>query len=241
VYLFETTHKGIILYGPPGTGKTMIAKAIANEIKAHFILVNGPEILSKWQGKSEKNIRDIFEEANRFSPSVIFFDEIDAIASKRSGGDGARNASRIVNQLLTLFDGVTENKGVVIIASTNRIELIDPAIIRSGRFDYKIEVPNPNLEGCLTILELKTREMPLDKNFNLVEFSKNLLGLSGAEIAFITNEAAYNAMRRSINIKDLINNELEMDYNHVLIEKQDFEKALATLKEEKQTGKRLGF
>jgi transitional endoplasmic reticulum ATPase len=227
-------HKGIILHGPPGTGKTMIAKAIANEIKAHFILVNGPEILSKWVGESEKNLRNLFEEANKYQPSVIFFDEIDAIASKRSGSETGRNAAQIVNQLLTLFDGVKENKGVVILASTNRIELLDPAILRSGRFDYKIAVPNPNLEGCRIILEIKTKKMPVANSFNIQEFSKKLLGLSGAEIAFVVNEAAYNALRRTTNIKQLVKKDIEQSFDTIKIEKKDFEKALETLLTEKK-------
>ncbi len=234
-------HKGIILYGPPGTGKTMIAKAIANEIKAHFILVNGPEILSKWVGESEKNLRDLFEEANKYQPSVIFFDEIDAIASKRSGSETGRNAAQIVNQLLTLFDGVKENKGVVILASTNRIELLDSAILRSGRFDYKIAVPNPNLEGCRIILEIKTRNMPVGNSLNINEFSAKLLGLSGAEIAFVVNEAAYNALRRTTNIKQLVKEDIEQNFDTIKIEKKDFEKALKTLLTEKKTKNPLGF
>lgn len=234
-------HKGIILHGPPGTGKTMIAKAIANEIKAHFILVNGPEVVSKWQGESEKNLRDIFDEANNYAPSVIFFDEIDALASKRSASEMRRSASQIVNQMLTLFDGVNENKGVVVLASTNRIELLDPAILRSGRFDYKIEVPNPNLEGCLTILKIKTQKMPIDKAFDLEQFAPKLLGLSGAEIAFVVNESAYNALRRSINIIDSIKKQSKQSFEDIIIENQDFEKALQTLKSEKKEDKRLGF
>jgi SpoVK/Ycf46/Vps4 family AAA+-type ATPase len=234
-------HKGIILYGPPGTGKTLIAKAIGNEINAHFILVNGPEIVSKWVGKSEKNLREIFEEANNYSPSIIFFDEIDAIASKRSSSESPRYAAQIVNQLLTLFDGVIENKGVVIMASTNRIELIDPAILRSGRFDYKIEVPFPNLEGCMTILQLKSKKMPLEKSFNLQNFSKKLLGLSGAEITFIVNEAAYNALRRSFNIKDSLKKKAKQDLDQIIVETRDFDKAIETLKAEKQTNTRIGF
>jgi ATP-dependent 26S proteasome regulatory subunit len=234
-------HKGIILYGPPGTGKTLIAKAIANEINAHFILVNGPEIVSKWVGKSEKNLREIFEEANNYSPSIIFFDEIDAIASKRSGSESSRYAAQIVNQLLTLFDGVVENKGVVVIASTNRIELLDPAFLRSGRFDYKIEIPYPNLEGCLTILQIKTRKMPLEKSFHIQNFSKKLLGLSGAEITFVVNEAAYNSLRRSINIRDSIKRQAKHNLDQIIIETRDFEKALETLKAEKQTSLRIGY
>jgi len=234
-------HKGIILYGPPGTGKTLIAKAIANEINAHFILINGPEIISKWLGKSEKNLRNIFEEANNYSPSIIFFDEIDAIASKRSGSESARYASQIVNQLLTLFDGVSENKGVVIMASTNRIELIDPAFLRPGRFDYKIEVPYPGPEGCQTIFKIKTEKMPIHESFNLSDFCKKLYGLSGAEIAFIANEAAYNSIRRSINIKDSIKKKLKHNFRQIIMETQDFEKALETLQAEKQTRIRMGF
>jgi ATP-dependent 26S proteasome regulatory subunit len=234
-------HKGIILYGPPGTGKTLIAKAIANEINAHFILVNGPEIVSKWVGKSEKNLREIFDEANDYSPSIIFFDEIDAIASKRSGSESPRYAAQIVNQLLTLFDGVTENKGVVIMASTNRIELLDPAILRPGRFDYKIEIPNPNLEGCLSILQLKAKKIPLEKSFNMQNFSKKLYGLSGAEITFVVNEAAYNALRRSFNIKDSIKMKVKQNLDQIIVETRDFDKAIETLKAEKQTNTRIGF
>ncbi|MDE6019715.1 MAG: AAA family ATPase, partial [Ruminococcus sp.] len=196
-------HKGVLLYGPPGCGKTLIAKAIANEIKAHFISVNGPEILNKYVGQSEANLRKIFEEAKTHSPTVIYFDEFDSISSTRDS-DGNPLMASVVNQLLTLMDGVEDSIQICAIASTNRIDMIDEAIKRPGRFDYVIEIQRPSPEGCKSIFKIHTKNMPVDPTFDYGSFvERYLVGSTGAEIAFVVSEAAYNSIRRTIDISEL--------------------------------------
>lgn len=227
-------HKGILLYGPPGCGKTLIAKAIANEVNAHFITVNGPEILNKYIGQSEENLRKIFEEAKAIRPSIIYFDEFDAIATKRDSDDHLA-LSTVVNQLLTLMDGVSEND-VCCIASTNRIDMIDDAIKRPGRFDYVIEIKKPSPEGCRQIFKIHTGRMPVDTSFNKDDFvEKYLVGLSGAEIAFVVSEAAYNSIRRTIDISSLFSSQEKptMSERNVITE-LDFINAAKTLRERKR-------
>ncbi len=225
-------HKGILLYGPPGCGKTMIAKAIANEIKAHFITVNGPEILNKFFGQSEENLRKIFEEAKRKAPSIIYFDEFDSISTKRDSEDHLSSAS-VVNQLLTLMDGMDESR-VCCIASTNRIDMIDEAIKRPGRFDYVIEIEKPSLEGCKTIFRIHTEKKPVDPGFNRDRFvEKHLVGLSGAEIAFVAAEAAYNSIRRTIDVDGIFHGDDFVVTDKNTIVDMDFLRAVNILKERK--------
>ncbi len=225
-------HKGILLYGPPGCGKTMIAKAIANEIKAHFISVNGPEILNKFMGQSEENLRKIFEEAKHKEPAIIYFDEFDSISTRRDSEDHLSSAS-VVNQLLTLMDGMDESK-VCCIASTNRIDMIDEAIKRPGRFDYVIEIEKPSLEGCKSIFRIHTEKKPVDPQFDKDKFvEKHLVGLSGAEIAFVAAEAAYNSIRRTIDVNGIFAGKtIELTEKNVIVE-MDFIRAVNTLKERK--------
>lgn len=225
-------HKGILLFGPPGTGKTLIAKAIANEIKAHFIAVKGPELLSKFHGESEENIRNVFEEARVLQPSIIYFDEIDSIAQNRSGDETLRLDARVVNQLLTLMDGIEDYGNIRIIASTNRAELIDEALLRPGRFDYSIEVKKPTMEGCFQIFSIHTKEMPVEPNFDKRNFCKKLIGLSGAEISFIAREGAYNCLRRNVDLRKAINeNELDkIDYTSFVVKEEDFTLALSSIR-----------
>ena len=228
-------HRGILLYGPPGCGKTLIAKAIANDIKAHFISIKGPELLSKWHGQSEENLRDIFKDASKLQPSIIYFDEFDSIAQRRSSEENLRLDARFVNQLLTLMDGIEDYGNVCIIASTNRKELIDKALMRPGRFDYTIEVKKPTQRGCYEIFSIKIREMPIQNDLNINEFCKHLYGLTGAEIDFVVKEAAYNCLRRNINLKELLNDEyiLNINYKNFKVGALDFQKALNTIKPEK--------
>lgn len=230
-YLGIKPHKGIILFGPPGVGKTLVAKAIANEVKAHFILIRGPELLNKYHGQSEENLRNVFSEAQKKQPSIIYFDEIDSIAQVRSGEETLRLDSKFVNQLLTLMDGVEDYGNICIIASTNRIELIDPALMRPGRFDYSLEIKNPTLEGCLEIFTIQTKNMPIESDFNKNEFSKKLLGLSGAEIAYVAREGAYECLRRSLDLGELIVNDAidTIDMTNKLISEEDFNKALSSV------------
>ncbi|AFK23338.1 CDC48 family AAA ATPase [Pyrococcus sp. ST04] len=192
-----TPPKGILLYGPPGTGKTLLAKAVATESEANFIAVRGPEILSKWVGESEKNIREIFRKARQAAPTVIFIDEIDAIAPRR-GTDVNRVTDRIINQLLTEMDGLVENSGVVVIAATNRPDIIDPALLRPGRFDRLILVPAPDEKARLEIFKVHTRNMPLAEDVSLEELAKKTEGYTGADIAAVCREAAMIAMRRAL-------------------------------------------
>jgi transitional endoplasmic reticulum ATPase len=160
-------HKGILFYGPPGCGKTLIAKAIANEIQAHFRDIKGPELMNKYVGQSEANLREVFNDAHKLEPSIIFFDEIDSIAYERSNETNVQHQSQFVNQLLTLMDGVEEYSGVRIIASTNRPDLIDKALLRPGRFDYHIEIKKPTREGCKEIVKIYTKNMPLTDDVDL--------------------------------------------------------------------------
>ena len=230
-YLGIRPHKGILLQGDPGSGKTLIAKAIANEIKAHFIAIRGPELLSKWHGQSEENLRKVFEAARDLQPSIVYFDEIDSIAQIRSGEESLRLDARFVNQLLTLMDGIEDYGNVCVIASTNRAELIDSALLRPGRFDYAIKVTKPTLKGCYEIFVIHTRNMPLDPSFDRRFFSKQLVGLTGAEIAFVAREGAYNCLRRKVDLRKAIaDDELDaVDYKSLVVSVEDFTSALSSL------------
>jgi len=195
-------HRGILLYGPPGCGKTLIAKAVATESGANFIAVKGPELLSKWFGESEKRVRDLFKKAKQVAPCIIFFDEIDALAPRR--GIGMHEASeRIVAQLLTEISGIEEVKNVVLIAATNRPELVDPALLRPGRLDKLIFIPPPDEKARLEILKVHTRKVPLAKDVNLEELAKRTEGYSGADLEALVKEAAMNALREDINAKEV--------------------------------------
>ncbi|MEM1805924.1 MAG: CDC48 family AAA ATPase [Ignisphaera sp.] len=189
--------KGILLYGPPGCGKTLLAKAAATESGANFIAVKGPEILSKWVGESEKAIREIFRRARRAAPALIFFDEIDAIAAMR-GHDVSGVTDRIVNQLLTEMDGIEPLRGVVVIGATNRPDLLDPALLRPGRFDRIIYVPPPDLKARYEILKIHTRKIALAEDVDLIELAKMTEGYSGADIENLVREAVMLALREDI-------------------------------------------
>ena len=187
--------KGVLLYGPPGTGKTLIAKAVANESGANFILVNGPEISSKWLGESELAIRKIFKRAKQMAPSIIFFDEIDSIAPKRSG-ENSEVWERVVAQLLTSLDGVEQLNHVLVMAATNRPDMLDPALLRPGRIDRMILVGKPDFEGRLSILKVHTKKMPLGHDVDLSRIAEATDGFVGADIFALCREAGLNAYRR---------------------------------------------
>ena len=189
--------KGVLLYGPPGTGKTLIAKAVANEIGASFFTINGPEIMSKYYGESEKRLREIFEEAKENSPSIIFIDEIDAIAPRRDEVTGEVER-RVVAQMLALMDGLEARGEVIVIAATNRPNAIDPALRRPGRFDREIEIGVPDREGRKEILEIHTRGMPLAEDVDLDELADLTIGFVGADLEALCKEAAMHALRKRI-------------------------------------------
>ena len=187
--------KGVLLYGPPGTGKTLMAKAVANETGANFISVRGPQLLSKWVGESEKAIRQTFRKARQVAPCVIFFDELDSLAPARSGSGESRVSERVVNQLLTELDGLEELEDVMVVAATNRPDMIDPALIRSGRFDRLVLLGAPEQEERSEILDIHTRDVPLDENVNLEEVAEITEGYVGSDLETIAREAALISLR----------------------------------------------
>ncbi|ARM75803.1 CDC48 family AAA ATPase [Acidianus manzaensis] len=187
--------KGVLLYGPPGVGKTLLARALASEIGAYFTSINGPEIMSKFYGESEERLRQIFEEAEKNAPSIIFIDEIDAIAPKREETTGEVE-KRVVSQLLTLMDGIKGRGKIVVIAATNRPDAIDPALRRPGRFDREIEIRPPDVKARKEILQVHTRNMPLTEDVNLDDIAEMTNGYTGADLAALAKEAAMSSLRR---------------------------------------------
>jgi len=219
--------KGVLLYGPPGTGKTLLAKAVANESGANFISISGPEFFSKWYGETENNLRKIFEEAEKNSPSIIFIDEIDAVAPKREEVTGEVER-RTVSQLLTLMDGLKKRGKVIVIAATNRPNALDPALRRAGRFDREIELPVPDRNGRLEILNIHTRSMPLQKDVDLNWLADITYGYVGADLWALCKEAAMSALRRVLpEIKWKEQEELPKEIiEKLVVTKEDFEDAL---------------
>ncbi|ELY86094.1 CDC48 family AAA ATPase [Natrinema altunense] len=218
--------KGVLLHGPPGTGKTLMAKAVANEIDANFETISGPEIMSKYYGESEEQLREVFEEAEENAPSIIFIDELDSIAAKReeAGGDVER---RVVAQLLSLMDGLEERGRVTVIAATNRVDAIDPALRRGGRFDREIEIGVPDKEGRKEILQVHTRGMPLDEEIDLDQYAESTHGFVGADLESLARESAMNALRRIRPELDLESEEIDADVLDSLeVSERDFKEAL---------------
>ncbi|AXR77927.1 CDC48 family AAA ATPase [Natrarchaeobaculum sulfurireducens] len=218
--------KGVLLHGPPGTGKTLMAKAVANEIDAHFETISGPEIMSKYYGESEEQLREVFEEAEENAPAIIFIDELDSIAAKReeAGGDVER---RVVAQLLSLMDGLEERGRVTVIAATNRVDDIDPALRRGGRFDREIEIGVPDKDGRREILQVHTRGMPLTESIDLERYAENTHGFVGADLESLARESAMNALRRIRPELDLESDEIDADVLESLqVTESDFKEAL---------------
>jgi len=221
--------KGVLLYGPPGTGKTLLAKAVANESEAHFISVSGPEIFDKFYGESEKNIKKIFDDAEKNAPSIIFFDEIDSIAPGRDQSIHSGEVERrVVSQLLSMMDGLKSRGKVVVIAATNRPDSIDSALRRPGRFDREIEINVPNKEGRLNILKIHSRNMPLAKNVDLNILADKTHGFVGADLAALAKEAAMSVLRK-------VSTEFKLDgddavpkeaLDKLIIRAEDFDEAL---------------
>ncbi len=198
--------KGILLFGPPGCGKTLLARAVATESEANFIAIKGPEVFSKWVGESEKAIREVFRKARMSAPSIVFFDEIDSLVPRRGSGYGDSGVTdRVISQLLTEIDGITALQDVVVITATNRPDMVDPAVLRPGRFDRLIYVPEPGEEGRLKILKIHTNSMPLVKDVNLQELAQLTKGYSGADIQSLCREAALYALRKDMNAKEVAN------------------------------------
>jgi transitional endoplasmic reticulum ATPase len=189
--------KGVLLYGPPGCGKTLLAKAVATESEANFIAVKGPEVLSKWVGESERAIREIFSKARQAAPCVVFFDEIDSIVPRRGYRYDSGVTDRIVNQLLTEMDGLEKLEGVVVIGATNRPDILDPALLRPGRFDRLVYVPPPDRAARLEILKVHTRRMPLAEDVDLERIAETTEGYTGADLAALCREAAILALREA--------------------------------------------
>jgi transitional endoplasmic reticulum ATPase len=198
-YASTTPPKGIFLYGPPGTGKTLIAKAVANESQANFISIKGPELLSKWVGESEKGVREIFRKARQAAPCIIFFDEIDAIAPVRGGEFGDSHVTeRVISQLLTELDGLEVLKDVVVIGATNRPDIVDPALLRPGRFDRLLYIPPPDLESRIQIMKIHTRSLPLAEDAKIEQLAERTEGFTGADIASFVSTAVMLAIREHI-------------------------------------------
>jgi transitional endoplasmic reticulum ATPase len=218
---------GVLLHGPPGTGKTLLAKAVANETDSNFVLVNGPEIMNKFYGESEKKIRQIFEDAAEKAPSIIFIDEIDAIAPKREETRGEVER-RVVAQLLTMMDGLNKRGNVTVIGATNRPNAIDEALRRPGRFDREITFGVPNKKGRLEILKIHTRNMPLAKDVDIDALAEITHGFVGADLSSLAKEAAMNVLRRMIpelNLREKVNLSDEL-LNKLIIYDKDFKEAL---------------
>jgi transitional endoplasmic reticulum ATPase len=208
-YVNVETPKGILLHGPPGTGKTLIAKALAKMTESNFISIKGPELLSKWVGESEKGVREIFRKARQAAPCIIFLDEVDALVPRRGSGDsGSHVTENVVSQILTEIDGLEELHNVLIIGATNRLDIVDEALLRPGRFDRIIEVPTPDEKGRKHIFEIHTKKKPLASEVDITKLVELTDGFSGAEIAAVTNRAAITALKRYVkgqsqNVKDI--------------------------------------
>jgi len=217
--------KGILLYGVPGTGKTLLGKAIATESGVNFISVKGPALVSKYVGESEKAIREVFKVAKQASPTILFFDEIDSVVPRRgSSSTDAHVTERVISQFLTEMDGIEELKGVVVLAATNRLDMVDPAILRSGRFDILFELPMPDEKTREEIFKIHTKNKPLAKEINLKEFAKDTEGKVGADIESICRKAAMLAIREYIEAQS---SKSKAQSSELMITKQHFAEAMA--------------
>jgi transitional endoplasmic reticulum ATPase len=202
--------KGILIFGPPGCGKTLLARGVATESEANFITIKGPEVFSKWVGESEKAIREVFRKARMAAPAVIFFDEVDSLSPRRGLGFGDSGVTeRVISQLLTEMDGLITLEDIVVIAATNRPDIVDPAVLRPGRFDRLIYVPEPDEKGRLQIFKIYTKGMPLAKDVNLTQLATSTRNYSGADIEALCRETAMYALRKDINAKEVTMKDFE--------------------------------
>ena len=243
--LGHSVPKGILLHGPSGTGKTMLAKAVATESEANFISVKGPELMSKWVGESEKGVREIFRRARQASPCVIFFDEIDSIAPTRGGGmEGGvhSTAERMVSQLLTEMDGIQEIHEVVVLAATNRIDMIDTALLRPGRFDKIVYVPKPDVKTRQKILEIHTKGKPLSRNVDLITIAEVTEGFSGADVSAVANTAVSLVMHEYL-AKSSTPEEAAKHASEALVSMQHFQEAVKKIRiqREMKPGEKITF
>lgn len=230
-YSDATPPKGILLYGPPGTGKTLLAKAAANESEANFISIKGPELLSKWVGESEKGVREIFRKARQAAPCIIFFDEIDAIAPMRGGSFGDSHVTeRVISQMLTELDGLEILANVVVVAATNRPDIIDPALLRPGRFDRLLYVPPPDRESRLQIIKIHTKKKPLDKDVDVEKLAGDMDGYTGADIASVASAAVMLALREHIAKYKGDAKEAESHSKDLKVKMQHFREAMAKVR-----------
>ncbi|AFS79977.1 ATPase AAA [Candidatus Nitrosopumilus koreensis AR1] len=224
--------RGILLHGPSGTGKTLLAKAVATQSEANFVSVRGPELLSKWVGESERGIREIFKRARQSAPCVVFFDEIDSIAPIRGAGGETAVTERVVSQLLTELDGMENMHGVVVLAATNRADMIDPALLRPGRFDKIIQVPNPDKDSRKRILEINAEKIPMGEDVDLEKIAEITDGMSGADAASIANTAVslviHEYLDKHPDVKDVEKNSIEAK-----VTMKHFEEAVKKVREQK--------
>ncbi|MGD0486784.1 MAG: CDC48 family AAA ATPase [Syntrophorhabdales bacterium] len=235
VFRAAGTHppKGILLHGPPGTGKTLLAKAVASETKVNFISIKGPSLMSKFVGESEKGIREVFKTAKQASPAIIFFDEIDAVVPRRGSGIAESGVTeRVVSQFLAEMDGIEELKGVVVLAATNRLDMIDPALLRGGRFDLVIELPLPDEDTRLSIFGIHTKNKPLGKDVDLRALAKETVGLAGSDIEFICRKASMLTIREYVNHTQ---NAKPNARAQLTISKRHFEEALRLVQKQKES------
>ena len=228
-YMNTDPPKGVLLYGPPGTGKTMLAKAVANESESNFISIKGPELLSKWVGESERGVREVFRKARQASPTIIFFDELDSITPVRGGHSDSHVTERVISQILTELDGLEELKEVVVIGATNRIDMVDPALLRPGRFDKLLNVPVPDLEARKEILKIHLQNKPLAKDVNADQLAEKTEGYSGADLAALCNNASMLVIKEHITNSKTIEKAKEK-LKDLKISMKYFEKTLEKMK-----------
>src|SRR5690606_8603633 len=239
--------KGFLLFGPPGTGKTMLAKAVAREAEANFIATKSSDLLSKWYGESERQVSRLFQRARQVAPTVIFIDEIDAMAPTRGGGIGEPAVTeRVVNTLLAEMDGLEELRGVVVIAASNRPALLDPALLRPGRFDDLIYVPVPERDGRLHILKIHTRNMPLGGDVDLDSIAARTDGYTGADLEDVVRRAGLQALRDDLDVElvtmSYFEGALKETRASVTPEMdREYRDLVRTLKQESPRGGRIGF
>jgi transitional endoplasmic reticulum ATPase len=223
--------KGILLYGKPGTGKTLLAKAVANESGVNFISIKGPQLISRYVGESERGVRETFRTAKHAAPTILFFDEIDSIVPKRgSSSTDAHVTERVISQFLTEMDGIEELKGVVVLAATNRLDLVDPAMLRSGRFDLIFELPVPDEKTREQIFAIHTKNKPLAQNVDLTKLAKEADGRTGSDIEFVCRKASMLAVREYIE-RNSAENKATLE-GELKVSRQHFDQAIKMLKEQ---------